>query len=166
MKRNQKEYMKQYRAKNKEKIRQGQKDYREKNREKVAQMKKKYAEENKEKLSSYYSEYYQEHKDKKKAYDRRYSIKSKYGVELDWYDEQLKRQNGRCAVCGMTEPGTASGYFCVDHNHATGQVRALLCGLCNLGLGHFMDSIPRLERAIGYLLSYDSSNEGIELLRS
>jgi hypothetical protein len=36
----------------------------------------------------------------------------------------------------------------VDHCHASGQVRGVLCFTCNNGLGHFEDGLAVLERAV------------------
>ena len=46
---------------------------------------------------------------------------------------------------------TGKGKMAIDHDHATGKVRGLICYNCNIGLGHFKDSIDTLERAIEYL---------------
>ena len=39
----------------------------------------------------------------------------------------------------------------VDHDHATGQVRDLLCHNCNRALGLLQDSIKTVEAALNYL---------------
>tara|TARA_R110000737_G_C14167691_1_gene410812 strand:- start:30 stop:452 length:423 start_codon:yes stop_codon:yes gene_type:complete len=39
----------------------------------------------------------------------------------------------------------------IDHCHDTGEVRGVLCSGCNLGLGHFTDSVTKLENAIKYI---------------
>jgi hypothetical protein len=39
----------------------------------------------------------------------------------------------------------------VDHDHETGQVRALLCSTCNIMIGHAQDDVSILARAIQYL---------------
>lgn len=54
-------------------------------------------------------------------------------------------QDGECAICHVREAKQ------VDHDHATGKVRGLLCYRCNVGLGYFMDSVQNLANAIVYL---------------
>jgi hypothetical protein len=61
-------------------------------------------------------------------------------------DVLTRWQQGCCAIC--QESGRQ---LVVDHDHATGQVRALLCPACNHGLGRFRDDPARLQRAIAYL---------------
>lgn len=47
----------------------------------------------------------------------------KYGLTPADYDEMVETQNGRCMICNTDQPGTESGYWPVDHDHATGRVR-------------------------------------------
>ena len=67
---------------------------------------------------------------------------------LSKYDELLKRQDGKCAICGRIP---SKRHFAIDHNHKTDVVRGLLCHSCNVGLGHFRDSVELLEAAKVYL---------------
>lgn len=80
----------------------------------------------------------------------------KYGITLDEYDAMLDSQNGHCAICPATDPGRKGRSFLyVDHCHETGEVRGLLCGNCNDGLGRFRDDPALLRGAIAYLLDGD-----------
>lgn len=78
-------------------------------------------------------------------------IKRKYGISLERWDEMFAAQNGECAICRKGDIKLV-----VDHNHETGEVRGLLCGPCNLGLGHFNDSLELLILATGYLYNSPS----------
>jgi Recombination endonuclease VII len=81
--------------------------------------------------------------------DRRYLylIQREYGLSREEYEAMLEAQGHTCAICG----GTGSRRLVVDHSHATGQVRALLCDRCNLGIGQFEDDPELMQRAVEYL---------------
>lgn len=83
------------------------------------------------------------------AYQRERELKQKYALESGDYERMLANQGGVCAICGGLEPGKRPLH--VDHDHATGAVRGLLCQPCNLGIGNFRDQIALLKSAIGYL---------------
>lgn len=76
----------------------------------------------------------------------------KYGLPPGWFDTQWEAQGGRCAICSV--PFGTDRYrdvANVDHCHATGRPRGLLCHLCNRALGLLADDPERLRRAIAYL---------------
>jgi len=54
-------------------------------------------------------------------------------------------QDGLCAIC------RAAPASHVDHDHATGAVRQLLCFNCNGGLGQFKDNPVALRAAAAYV---------------
>jgi predicted nucleic acid-binding Zn ribbon protein len=76
-----------------------------------------------------------------------------YGITEDQYQAMLEDQGNACAICGSPEwpAGLHPGSPHVDHDHATGAVRGLLCGHCNQGLGMFRDDPVRLRAAAAYL---------------
>lgn len=76
----------------------------------------------------------------------------KYGVTLADYDAMLQAQDGKCAICLSPESAQYKGVFHVDHCHATGAVRGLLCRGCNHMLGSVGDDPAVLRRAIAYLV--------------
>lgn len=79
----------------------------------------------------------------------------RYGLDMASYDTLLKAQGGVCAVCKGPPNGRGKeeGRYHVDHNHVTGEVRALLCSTCNTGLGKFHDDPELLEAAAAYIRS-------------
>ncbi len=80
--------------------------------------------------------------------------KRNYGITINDYEELLKQQDSKCAICGTIDPGKSRDYFCVDHDHSKKKdsVRGLLCDNCNRVLGVFDDNPERLVAAAGYLL--------------
>lgn len=71
-----------------------------------------------------------------------------YGMSLDEYQELIKRQGRRCAICGAKQNGRR---LSVDHCHVSKKVRGLLCSSCNFGLGIFKDNPKLLLKAVAYL---------------
>jgi hypothetical protein len=83
--------------------------------------------------------------------DRRaYNIWRKYGLTSEDFSAMLAAQGGGCAICGSTENPDAAN-LAVDHDHATGRVRGLLCGPCNKGIGLLRDDLNLLREAVRYL---------------
>lgn len=85
--------------------------------------------------------------------NRRYYLK-RYGLTENQYSEILRRQNYLCAICGECEATMNRKFMCIDHDHATGQVRGLLCHRCNTAIGLLKDSAARCEAAASYLKKY------------
>jgi hypothetical protein len=72
-------------------------------------------------------------------------------TDADVYEKGVEVQGEHCAICGSADPRDKNEHFAVDHDHATGLVRGLLCGNCNRGIGFLEDSAERLQQAIEYL---------------
>ncbi len=99
--------------------------------------------------------------ERNKAYNREHAeeIRGKklvknYWPHLTWqqaiteWNRMYQEQGGVCFFGHKTET------LHVDHCHATGKIRGLLCYNCNDGLGRFKDDIEVLEKAIDYLKSH------------
>jgi len=105
--------------------------------------------------------WYLENKDKAAAGKRAYVLRKHFGIGADEYQSMLDHQGGRCANVGCSGiPVKKKTSLCVDHNHATGAVRGLLCHNCNLALGHVDDNIDSLYGLIDYLNKYDGTTHG------
>lgn len=76
-------------------------------------------------------------------------LKYTYGIDNATYNIMLDAQAGVCAICW--NPPKEGTMLVVDHCHETGEVRALLCRTCNVGLGMFYDDHERLLDAVQYL---------------
>lgn len=73
----------------------------------------------------------------------------RYGLPPERFFALILDQQSACAICGADF--TALGGIRVDHDHATGRVRGLLCSPCNTGLGQFHDDPGTLRTAAEYL---------------
>jgi recombination endonuclease VII len=73
------------------------------------------------------------------------------GMTVERYATMLVEQNHQCAIpsCGIR--GTDKRTLDVDHDHATGEVRGLLCRNCNTILGACRESAAVLVDLIAYL---------------
>jgi Recombination endonuclease VII len=80
---------------------------------------------------------------------RRVSHAKSYGLTLEEMNAYFI--DARCGIC--THEGDDKNRIVLDHCHATGKIRGVLCDHCNKALGLFFDDIERLERAIQWLKS-------------
>lgn len=81
-----------------------------------------------------------------KANDKRSRLKSKYDLSEQQVEEMRSTQHGKCAICQRS-----TTRLFVDHCHATGRVRSLLCQTCNTFLGWYerkADTILRFQNYI------------------
>lgn len=82
----------------------------------------------------------------KQENQRRWRYRRDHNISYDYFLKLKEDQKGKCAICTtfMAKPH-------LDHCHRTGEIRGLLCGRCNAGLGFFRDNPFALTQAIGYL---------------
>ena len=106
----------------------------------------------KEELQEKRHEYYEAHKEER----REYRLKYKFNLSQEDYDRLFVSQGGVCAICGSSPNGKV---LCVDHDHKTGEVRALLCNKCNRGLGYLGDDSNLLRRAADYIDQHTDDEE-------
>lgn len=80
--------------------------------------------------------------------ERGYHVYGNTGVRKEAYDALLMSQGRACLLCGShPEPGKP---LQVDHDHATHEVRGLLCGWCNFRM-IFVDAFATDEEAHAWL---------------
>jgi hypothetical protein len=89
------------------------------------------------------------HRDRLNRQLREIHLRNKFGITQGEYEAMLERQGGGCAICG--DPPPASSSLHVDHDHGTGEIRALLCVRCNNGIGLFREQPRLLRRAATYV---------------
>jgi len=79
----------------------------------------------------------------------KWQIKHKFGLTETQYIALLDSQKACCAIC-LKPQSCFKQRLAVDHDHKTGIVRGLLCGLCNRQLG-FIEKTDWLLSAQIYL---------------
>lgn len=94
-------------------------------------------------------------KSRNKGYSRKISLKYKYGLSIERYEQMLIEQGAKCLICGYKFGQKKSDCY-VDHCHTTKVVRGLLCQHCNSAIGHAKDNPDILRSAADYLLKYGS----------
>lgn len=115
------------------------------NRQREIERVKSWQEANKDRYNEKQRRYREANKDRMRdGYLRR-----TFGITLADYGRMLGDQNGGCAICGSPEPEGSSLH--VDHDHDTGQVRALLCFQCNNALGLLEEDPERIATLLEYL---------------
>ena len=112
----------------------------------------------KEYSAKYYQKNRREQSDRNKKWRNKnkewliiYDRARKYGLSSEQYKELFQKQNGKCAICSLEfsdkERCTTP---VIDHNHATSEVRGLLCFRCNTAIG-IIETFPQLNSIFKYL---------------
>jgi hypothetical protein len=76
---------------------------------------------------------------------RREHLRRNYDLTEEQVGAMRESQGGLCAIC------RAAPAVHVDHDHATGTVRGMLCFPCNAAIGHLRDDPDTVRRAAAYL---------------
>ena len=124
---NRKEYIKQWRKNNPEKVKQ----YTKNSAKQHKLYMEKWRKNNPEKLRHIY-------------------IKSVYNLSHEDWLKILENQNGKCPICGKKFTDPRKVY--IDHHHKTKKIRGLLCPKCNTAIGFLNDDPKLTARATEYLL--------------
>lgn len=82
---------------------------------------------------------------------RNWVLKKNHGIDNETYNKLLKKQKGKCALCGTKDPKGRRDIFQIDHNHQTDKIRGLLCTNCNLGIGMLEFNKVSIVHLIKYL---------------
>ena len=90
--------------------------------------------------------------------------RGKFRGQLSDEEVKLLKKQKLCDICGKEDIGGNKNNkhigkinsLVMDHDHASGRFRGMLCNHCNRGLGHFKDDHIILEKAINYLKQYSS----------
>lgn len=106
---------------------------------------KQYYIDNKEKIIEQGKKRYFLNKLKDPLFIRKQSLRVKFNLTLEQYDQLIQLQEHKCKICKQVKK------LNVDHCHATGKVRGLLCRSCNLALGFLEDDESRIASAGDYI---------------
>lgn len=109
-------------------------------------VKRKYRSENRERLLEGMARWNRENIE----YVRNRRLLKSYGITTEQLDLMIESQSYKCKICGCRIEKSWRMHA-VDHCHATGRVRGVLCHQCNHGLGSFRDNTSFLASAIEYL---------------
>jgi hypothetical protein len=77
-----------------------------------------------------------------------------YGLSWEDYNKMVAEQDNKCYLCNEP-PSDVFDKLVVDHCHKTGQVRKLLCRMCNIHLSKVEACPDYLDRVVKYLKGYN-----------
>ena len=130
-----------------------QRNWRDNNKEKVIVYNKKQRKRILKDDPEYDKKHYLRYRESCKTNGWKYALKRKYGLTLEQYENILKEQNYRCAICNRnaSEIYKSKSRLSVDHNHETGEIRGILCTGCN---GRLLPSVRENAEIASRLLKY------------
>lgn len=85
---------------------------------------------------------------------RNQNYKHNHKITLEEYNAMFAKQGGLCASCGCPAAGMHYGKprnLAVDHCHKTGEIRGLLCDMCNRALGMLDDDPEKIKALLRYI---------------
>ena len=83
----------------------------------------------------------------------------KYGITQEEFLTKAKQQNNKCAICFIDlsfDKINSLDKAVMDHDHASGKLRSVLCSGCNKALGLMKDNTDILNRSINYLKEHQN----------
>lgn len=95
-----------------------------------------------------------QHRQNRRDIYKNSELKRDFGITLEQYQQMHLAQGGVCAICKQPETEIRRGqlqHLSVDHCHKTNEVRALLCGFCNRGIGYLRDDPALIDAAAAYV---------------
>jgi len=153
----QREKSKSYRQRFPERIKAQNDEYRKKNPGYSAAYSRKWRSENRERYLASLRDQYRKNTQKDPLWNFRRNIRKDYGISVEQYDTMYRAQNGVCAICsGLNLSGRR---LAVDHDHATGKIRGLLCSRCNSAIGLARENKDILKQALSYLEKHETIKE-------
>lgn len=138
------------------------KEWRARNPEKVREWNRRQYQRKLEQRLEYQKEYRLTHQEAVREWNRKETERVK-AMRMVLLEEQLAKQGGRCAICGVDKCGGRG--WCMDHDarcctsdkpsYRCGNCeREVLCTQCNVGIGMFHEDPVKMKAAMAYVIKY------------
>ncbi len=124
--------------------------FRDENKEQRNATIKKWRENNPGKLQKYRKDSAQKNCERMKQWRVKNRLVKLYNITNEDWAKMFEDQGGKCKIC-FTHAKDLKRGLCVDHDHMIGNVRGLLCHVCNKAIGLFKDDVSLMQRAISYV---------------
>lgn len=86
------------------------------------------------------------------------------GITLDQFHAKCENQDFGCGICSAYLERTSD--CCIDHDHASGKFRGVLCAPCNIAIGYFRDNTQTILSAARYLERLRQAGARVGVARS